>query len=100
MARGDYPSSKQDQFVLRFPSGMRDEIRIAAEENGRSMNSEIVARLSGDSERSMLRDKFAMAALAGYFAAPNTGHRGCGHEEAEYIWSMADSMLATRKGGA
>jgi hypothetical protein len=91
MARGD------DQFPIRLPDGLRDEIKAAAKANGRSMNSEFLARLNGDQE--VLRDKFAMAALAGYFAAPNTGHRGCGHEEAEYIWSMADSMLATRKGG-
>lgn len=45
MARGDFPSSKQDQFVLRFPEGMRDQIRQAAEANNRSMNAEIVARL-------------------------------------------------------
>ena len=46
MARGEFPSSKQDQFVLRFPDGMRDKIKDAAERNGRSMNAEIVTRLS------------------------------------------------------
>jgi hypothetical protein len=45
MARGDFPSSKQDQFVLRFPEGMRDRIKAAAERNNRSMNAEIVAAL-------------------------------------------------------
>lgn len=45
MARGDYPSSKQDQYVLRFPDGMRDQIKAAADANGRSMNAEIIARL-------------------------------------------------------
>lgn len=45
MARGDYPSAKQDQFVLRFPDGMREMIKAAAEANNRSMNAEIVARL-------------------------------------------------------
>lgn len=34
-----------DQFVVRFPDGMRDEIRRAAEASGRSMNAEIIARL-------------------------------------------------------
>ena len=46
MARQGYPSDKQDQFVLRLPDGMRDRIKTIAEENGRSMNAEIVARLS------------------------------------------------------
>lgn len=45
MARGDFPSAKQDQFVLRFPEGMRDRIKRAAERSGRSMNAEIIAAL-------------------------------------------------------
>lgn len=39
------PSRGSDQFALRFPDGMRARIRDAAEKNGRSMNSEILARL-------------------------------------------------------
>lgn len=34
-----------DQYMVRFPEGLRDRIKGAAEENGRSMNTEIVARL-------------------------------------------------------
>lgn len=34
-----------DQFPLRLPDGMRDRIKSAADENGRSMNAEIVAAL-------------------------------------------------------
>lgn len=39
------PSRTADQFVVRFPEGMRDRIAEAARENNRSMNAEIVARL-------------------------------------------------------
>lgn len=35
-----------DKFNLRFPDGMRDAIAERAKQNGRSMNSEIVARLN------------------------------------------------------
>ena len=35
-----------DQFVARLPPGMRDAIAHEAENNGRSMNAEIVARLA------------------------------------------------------
>lgn len=35
----------KDQFVVRFPDGMRDKIAEAAKDNNRSMNAEIVARL-------------------------------------------------------
>lgn len=45
MSEKDYPSRKLDQFVVRFPDGMRDRIRDAAAENKRSMNAEIIATL-------------------------------------------------------
>jgi hypothetical protein len=35
-----------DKFVVRFPSGMRDKISGAAEKGHRSMNSDIIHRLS------------------------------------------------------
>nr|WP_323083991.1 Arc family DNA-binding protein [Providencia alcalifaciens] len=40
-----YPSQLMDRFTVRMPAGMRDEIARIAEENGRSMNSEIVRAL-------------------------------------------------------
>lgn len=39
-------SRGMDQFPIRFPEGMREEIKAAAARNGRSMNSEILDRLS------------------------------------------------------
>ena len=41
-----YPSSQLDQFLLRFPDGMRERIKSEAALNGRSMNSEIVFQLN------------------------------------------------------
>ncbi len=55
--RAPYPSDRQDQYMLRFPDGMRDQLKVAAEQNGRSMNAEIIARLSGGQPN--LRDQFA-----------------------------------------
>jgi len=40
-----FPSDTADKFMLRMPNGLRDTIKEAAENNGRSMNSEIVRRL-------------------------------------------------------
>lgn len=40
------PSRGSEQFVARFPDGMRDRIKAAAKANGRSMNAEIIIRLS------------------------------------------------------
>lgn len=34
-----------DQYMVRFPEGLRDKVKAAAADNSRSMNSEIVARL-------------------------------------------------------
>lgn len=39
------PGRASDQFPLRFPDGMRDRIKGEAEQNSRSMNAEIIARL-------------------------------------------------------
>jgi hypothetical protein len=41
-----YPSHELDRFIVRFPDGMRDRIAAAAAAAGRSMNTEIVKRLS------------------------------------------------------
>jgi len=47
-----YPSHTLDKFQLRFPDGMRDRIKQAAEESGRSMNAEIIHRLEQSFESS------------------------------------------------
>lgn len=47
MSKPVYPSDKQDQYMVRFPEGMRDRIKHSAEETGRSMNAEIIQRLKG-----------------------------------------------------
>lgn len=39
------PSRSAEQFVVRLPEGMRDQIAAAAKANNRSMNAEIVKRL-------------------------------------------------------
>lgn len=40
-----YPSELAERFQVRFPAGMRERIKAAAEANNRSMNAEIVKRL-------------------------------------------------------
>ncbi|CAJ0737809.1 DNA-binding protein [Ralstonia mannitolilytica] len=44
------PSRTADQFVVRFPDGMRDRIAVAAKASGRSMNAEIIQRLDDSFE--------------------------------------------------
>ena len=40
-----YPSQLAERFQVRMPDGLRDKLKTSAEENSRSMNAEIVARL-------------------------------------------------------
>lgn len=40
------PGRESEQFNVRFPPGMRDRIKLAADRNGRSMNAEIIATLA------------------------------------------------------
>lgn len=35
----------KDQYMLRFPDGMRERLKSLAAENGRSLNAEIIYRL-------------------------------------------------------
>ena len=92
----------QDQYMLRLPDGLRDEIKATADANNRSMNSEIIARLSGG-EIETLRDKFAgqaaQAAISGHIA--HYGHENHWHAAgiASYAFEIADAMLAARKAG-
>ena len=39
-----------DQFQVRLPEGMRERIKADADANGRSMNTEVVARLEKPAE--------------------------------------------------
>jgi len=39
------PSRDADKYIVRFPSGMRDEVKRQAAENGRTINAEIIYRL-------------------------------------------------------
>lgn len=39
------PSRTAEQFVIRFPEGVRDRIADLAKANGRSMNAELVDRI-------------------------------------------------------
>ncbi len=48
-----YPSELAPKFVLRFPQGMREEIRDIAANNHRSMTAEIIARL----EKTLLSER-------------------------------------------
>lgn len=59
--RAAYPSEEADKYIVRFPPGMRDQLKESAKANGRTMNAEIVARLEqtlkGDSSNALIVDQ-------------------------------------------
>lgn len=93
---------KSDQYQLRLPDGMREELAASAKANGRSINSEIVLRLSagGLAETRVphvtLRQWYAGQALAGLLAFP--GKVGPApwkaHNFASAAFEYADAMIA------
>ena len=55
---------EHDKFMLRLPDGMRDSLKALADENGRSMNAEIVARLDVSLREVPRSDQLDLAELA------------------------------------
>lgn len=43
--RRAYPSGRQDQYIVRFPDGLRERVKMQAARNRRSMNAEIVVAI-------------------------------------------------------
>ena len=81
----------QDKFMLRLPDGMRDQLKADALTNERSMNAEIIARLSGT--QANLRDQIAMAALPALAAKTECTLKVV----AGAAYEIADAMLAARE---
>jgi Arc-like DNA binding domain len=51
--------STSDQFQFRLPDGMRDQLAEAATANGRSLNDEIIHRLTQSLERDGMQKKLS-----------------------------------------
>lgn len=62
-----------DKVIVRLPDGMRDRIKRAAEQNGRSMNAEIVAALDEKFPPMTLNLEALVAFLEGLNAARQDG---------------------------
>ena len=57
----DTPSRKLDQYIVRFPDGMRDQLKEAAKENNRSLNAEIIARLEAYEQTRIISERMDKA---------------------------------------
>lgn len=97
-----------DQFKVRLPDGMREEISKSADANNRSMSAEIVARIANSAPEKTLRDEIAIAALTGLYASRDlqmatlhdAGGVGQGNFEdvmAKQAYRQADAFLAARE---
>lgn len=100
----DTPSRKLDQYIVRFPDGMRDELKAAAKANGRSLNAEIIHLIqqgqTATTDQITPRDLFAAAALNALI--------GRGSETAKIVlpgsflhgsFLIADEMMKERDNG-
>ncbi len=90
--------TKTDGYMLRFPDGMRERLKEAAEANNRSMNAEIIARLQGSTDE--LRDRLAMSAVPALFNELYQQSRSQGKKfdngyiiVAKAAYEFADTML-------
>lgn len=84
-------------YPLRMPAALMADIKAAAKLNGRSVNQEIVARLSEPGPGAGLRDAFATAALQGMLAQSMGTALGSDPKyAAEYAYAAADAMLKAR----
>lgn len=85
------------QLKLRLPENLKTRIAEIARAKGRSVNAEIVARLS-DNDGRTLRDWFAGQALTGLMS--DAGLRPASTSEFEHmarrLFQVADAMLAER----
>lgn len=93
-----------DQFVVRLPDGMRDQIAADAKAKGRSMNAEIVARIANSAPEKTLRDEFAMAALPSLLTEVYTNSRSKNVLYANVFviaasaaYEVSDAMIAARE---
>ena len=85
-----------DKFMLRLPDGMRDVIKYAAEENGRSMNAEIVDRLdksiSAENEMAGLVTAFEQATMRARRAEEDNLQLRRRARAAVYLQGMLDAL--------
>lgn len=99
------PKQTDPQFKLRLTPELRDEIEAAAKANNRSMNAEIISRLTG--EQRTLRDQFAFDVMPTIIAMTNAGtihlptyHMGTSLVSlSEAAYELADAMLTQREKG-
>jgi plasmid stability protein len=87
--RDKYPSEQAERFIVRMPAGMREQLRFAADRNGRSMNAEVVDRL----ERSFAEPGTASELLHQIVEHAETASALVAASEAK-IWEAVDTVLS------
>lgn len=95
----DTPSRKLDQYIVRFPAGMCDELKAAAKANGRSLNAEILYLIqqgqTATTDQITPRDLFVASA----YNALILRVRLPGKNDVACSFLMADKMMKERDKG-
>lgn len=100
----DRPRQRGDQYMLRLPEGMRQALKVSAAANGRSLNSEIILRLSGAvvedkpdaSPLKTLRDEFAGQTMAALIIANGGDLSALTRVAAKDAYAAADALMEVR----
>ena len=99
MAEKKYASQQLDQYIVRFPDGMRDQLKKAAKENNRSLNAEIIHLIergqASTNNQITPRDLFAASAFIALILGGYKPHK----DTVDLSFVFANAMVNKRNTG-
>ena len=99
MAEKKYASQQLDQYIVRFPDGMRDQLKKAAKENNRSLNAEIIHLIecgqASANNQITPRDLFAASAFIALILGGYKPHK----DTVDLSFVFANAMVNKRNTG-
>lgn len=88
-----------DQYMMRFPKGMRDELKASAKANGRSLNAEIIHLIergqASTNNQITPRDLFAASAFIALILGGYKLHK----DTVDLSFVFANAMVNKRNTG-
>ena len=92
-------SNASDKFMLRLPDGMRDQLKKAADEHGRTMNAEIICLIErgqiGTTDQITPRDLFVASAFIALILGGYKPHK----DTVDLSFVFANAMVNKRNTG-
>lgn len=95
----DYASQRLDRYIIKFPDGMRDELKTDAKANGRSLNAEIIHLIQqgriATTDQITPRDLFVASAFTALIIGGYKPHK----DTVELSFVFANAMVNKRNTG-